>query len=224
MILSKSRVRVDADATRSRLASPKTQFLHGASCTDSSNKALRESRLCISITIRVVTLVPKGYTKGSHHCMTVYCEPWLPSERISMRYGDTCKTQLQNLRVGRTSRDVATHTPMTPTCVGLVQRVPREAHPRMTLQRIEQNCSWRVQRVAHEICMHTVHDGARLGARSPGNKAGPRHGGAAEGQVQRRGGRGGCLQPGIARVLLEYCSLRRRRRENFGHLISNFRV
>ena len=64
----------------------KLSFCTVHACTDSSNKALRESRLCINIAIRVVTPVAKGYAKSSHHCMAVYCEPWLPSERISTRY------------------------------------------------------------------------------------------------------------------------------------------
>ena len=64
----------------------KLSFCTVHACTDSSNKALRESRLCIIIAIRVVTPVVKGYSKGLHHCMAIYCEPWLPSERISTRY------------------------------------------------------------------------------------------------------------------------------------------
>ena len=61
----------------------KLSFCTVHACTDSSNKALRESRLCISIAIRVVTPVAKGYAKGLHHCMAVYCEPWLPSEILA---------------------------------------------------------------------------------------------------------------------------------------------
>ena len=112
----------------------KLSFCTVHACTDSSNKALRESRLCISIAIRVVTPVAKGYAKGSHHCMAVYCEPWLPSERILTRYLQKPAAKCQLSR-SHTSQHVATHTPMTPTCVGLVQRVLREAHPRMKLQR-----------------------------------------------------------------------------------------
>ena len=64
----------------------KLSFCTVHACTDSSDKALRGSRLCIITAIRVVTPVAKGYAKGLHHCMAVYCEPWLPSERISTRY------------------------------------------------------------------------------------------------------------------------------------------
>ena len=111
----------------------KLSFCTVHACTDSSDKALRGSPLCIITAIRVVTPVAKGYAKGLHHCMAVYCEPWLPSERISTRYSQKPAAKSQSR--SHTSRHVATHTPMTPTCVGLVQWVPREAHPRMKLQR-----------------------------------------------------------------------------------------
>ena len=114
----------------------KLSFCTVHACTDSSNKALRESRLCIIIAIRVVTPVAKGYSKGLHHCMAVYCEPWLPSERISTRYlqKPAAKSQSRS-HVAARCNSYTTHTPMTPTCVGLVQWVPREAQPRMKLQR-----------------------------------------------------------------------------------------
>ena len=62
----------------------KLSFCTVHACTDSSDKALRGSRLCIITAIRVVTHVAKGYAKGLQHCMTTYCEPW--GERISTRY------------------------------------------------------------------------------------------------------------------------------------------
>ena len=114
----------------------KLSFCTVHACTDSSDKALRGSRLCIITAIRVVTPVAKGYAKGLQQCMAVYCEPWLPSERISTRYlqKPAAKSQSRS-HVAARCNSYTTHTPMTPTCVGLVQWLPREAHPRMKLQR-----------------------------------------------------------------------------------------
>ena len=82
----------------------KLSFCTVHACTDSSDKALRGSPLCIITAIRVVTPVAKGYAKGLQQCMAVYCEPWLPSERISTRY---VRLYLQKLYSGKISESVA---------------------------------------------------------------------------------------------------------------------
>ena len=183
----------------------KLSFCTVHACTDSSDKALRGSRLCITTAIRVATPVANGYDKGLHHCMAVYCEPWLPSERISTRYlqKPAAKSQSRSNFAARCNS-----LPREANMRGA--SVHSAAQPRMKLQQTKlQRLAGSTALPTKSACMYMYKTSVRC-RWGPTNRQ--QGGPPARGRARRReegGGRGrrgrgarGVLRPGITRALL----------------------
>jgi hypothetical protein len=153
--------------------------------------------------------------------MAVYCEPWLPSERIS-RY-----VYLQKLAAKSQSRShVAARCNSYPHDANV--REASAAGSKRGTSADEASTNKTVYVAVAGRCMIMMGSDPRIPRQQGGPPARGR-GGGGRGRAQRggrgRGARGCCGRALLStRVLLEYRSLRRRRRENLGHLIPNFRA